>query len=1156
MKPKTSNRLVKRTLQWRSIVPSSALILLMNINHLRAEDAPAPPVLRLPPIAKAPVVDGRISPGEWDGAFQGYGVIRHRAPNVLEVRKTRYWLAYDNERVYLAMQTELPPWGKLDGKRRRSPIDAAYDDELELFVNPARAPGSPDESYYQLLGNFAGTMMNFIHNPKVSGSIPFNGDVEFVNLLDGGYWTAELAVRAEDFAKAQLVNGQTWGFNFTRYWHNPHNYSAWPTIDYLGRSKYLQVTLDKAAPVVQLENLGDPQGGKPGFSYVLFNPTASPIPLAVHMKVSDGGDKNMETTRQVTLAPGAREHVAWQTPWTLGANNLLQSEITSPDGAIRYFTMKMPFDRDNGRKFAWEQPEQKVAAGTVTLTPLFYPTHSKLRCQINFAALPMPDLVSKAIVTVKDSAGKEIARQVGDRFDNGETELVVALPKALATGRYTAALTLLAGGKEVGDKVLKTFEKRTFPFENNTIGISDKVLFPWTPMKVANNTVQCWNRSLTIGSNGFFQQVKTGPHAILNRPIHLSAVSGGKTLSWHDGPVSFPNKTDSAVDFSATSANDKVKADIACHSEFDGMFKYTVTLTPRGDGKVGGLDLVVPLKEEYAWLLHGTSDGCRTNASLFTPRGTGKVWDSTQVQQWRLTGTFIPYLWLGNDLAGLCWWADSEKGWVRPLDKKSPQVEVRRQKGEVQMVFHLIGRPFQLKEPRTLVFAFNATPVRPRPQWARSWTNQTTAADGYLKGPHTYVYGSCDWVSLGKVLPDRPYTYSSLRPISEEADKWLQDYAATKHKEGRTLIPYTDIITRAVDRGDEVKYYASEWSRYNVPHTQEEAQGWPSNGGPGSVSMTQSRIDYDLWCMKHDAELGVDGFYFDEIQTVGQANPVAGLGFVDETGNVEPETSLFALRTYFKRLYTLLQEKGHQEPFIMPHSSSTMFAGPLAFATIPMDLEMSSPDPDPMRGQIFGIGEPYAMTNVMAWQHGFAGSGMVCPYPGADFARGDYRLARTFVGTMLLFDCRAIFGIPQPVGYEFDRQLGLFGIDRPGVEYVPYWRAGDLQTTGPERVHVSLFRNGNKAMLAMYNDSPKPVTALWKPTDKFGFKGAAVLLDKMDPQDKSKGELPSTAEGLQVELGAYDYRLVQVGTSGTWGPKDKWGPVSQDLFERNATNAK
>ena len=66
------------------------------------------------------------------------------------------------------------------------------------------------------------------------------------------------------------------------------------------------------------------------------------------------------------------------------------------------------------------------------------------------------------------------------------------------------------------------------------------------------------------------------------------------------------------------------------------------------------------------------------------------------------------------------------------------------------MVFHLIAKPFQFKEPRTLVFAFNASPVRPRPMWARTWTMHSSKKDGFLSGPYLEFVGSSCWAMFGK----------------------------------------------------------------------------------------------------------------------------------------------------------------------------------------------------------------------------------------------------------------------------------------------------------------------------------------------------------------------------------------------------------------------
>ena len=105
------------------------------------------------------------------------------------------------------------------------------------------------------------------------------------------------------------------------------------------------------------------------------------------------------------------------------------------------------------------------------------------------------------------------------------------------------------------------------------------------------------------------------------------------------------------------------------------------------------------------------------------------------------------------------------------------------------------------------------------------------------------------------------------------------------------------------------------------------------------ANMTRSRIDYDLWCLKHDLAFGAEAYVMDETQCSGQLNPGADLGFKDEEGNWEAETSpSLPCAKYFKRVYTMPQEAGIREPVISAHSTSTMYAGPYAFQTRPTDL--------------------------------------------------------------------------------------------------------------------------------------------------------------------------------------------------------------------------
>ncbi len=175
--------------------------------------------------------------------------------------------------------------------------------------------------------------------------------------------------------------------------------------------------------------------------------------------------------------------MAWQTDWTVSTkDNLLSANVRSADGKTLYFNPRMEFDKDNGCATAWVAPAKKEKK-PVTLTACFYPGFSRVRALVNFSPLEKAAQVDRAVVSVKNAAGKELGSAEIKTFKEGERETSVQLPRDLAEGTYTVTVALQAGGKAIGPTDSKTFEKKKFPFENNTIGITDKVLTPWTPMK-------------------------------------------------------------------------------------------------------------------------------------------------------------------------------------------------------------------------------------------------------------------------------------------------------------------------------------------------------------------------------------------------------------------------------------------------------------------------------------------------------------------------------------------------------------------------------------------------------------------------------------------------------------------------------------------------
>ncbi|MBI2200312.1 MAG: hypothetical protein HYU43_00030 [Armatimonadetes bacterium] len=1079
--------------------------------------------MRLPPCQHVPTIDGEVKPGEWDEAFAGFGLIGER-------RAARYFLTYDGRTLYAAMQTELPPWGRIDGKIRRLPFEVFQDDHFELHINPPREPEDPDKAYYQLVGNARDCFWNSQHTEQNPGFLPFNGDWTFRNSVKDGWWTWELSTPVHALGKARITPETTWGFKFVRCWHQPHAENFWPSGGYFDRSSYFQVALDASAPVVQLEDFGKWWEGRSDIVLGLRNLTVRPLAVKAFFRLEGGGTEARTLEQEATLAawdPAAspappRETVRFSQSWAAGKEASLSLRVTSPDGQKVYFSDVRPFPKppDGPLWVAAVEKKEEIA-----FRAFFYPGVSRLRCEVSFGHLKQASAVTRALLVVMDAGGGEITRSEATRFIEGDADPLIPLPPGLPQGRYEVRLSLFAGDQQVAGPLTDSFEKKSFRFEGNRLGVSEQVLPPWTPLVVnpAAHRISCWGRDYTLDGGGLPAQVRSQAVDLLAAPVALAARSGGVELPWEKRKIEYTRVSPHEVEFNASSSCPKLQVGISGHAEYDGMVRYEMELSPLGDGQLDSLDLLVALRKDAVTLMHGVSDGCRTNTGGIVPEGDGRVWDSTQVGNWSLTGTFIPYLWIGNERMGLCWWADKDEGWIRPEDRKSPVIEVVRVPGEVRMVFRLFARPVKLAASRRIVFAFEGTPVRPRPGWART-ASIFSSQNPHAPGPRFTWYGSTCWALSGTDrYRDIPYTFTHLRPVDRECEVWLMKRMEQIHQGGGLGLAYTDY--RARNYSEETKYYAWEWSKNGASLPKEQVAAARISDGL-EVDSAASRLDYDLWCLNENMKLGMDAWYFDEIQCTADRNVAAGRGWLNEQGEVEGECTLFPMRSFLKRLYTLMVERGQSEPLIALHMTSTAFAGPFAFATTTFDYEYGQEDPN--RRVLLLLGLDGFRATAMGHPYGLVGTVINTERNSPYLANGDWQPLRNWVGMQLLHD------LNLQVNAHVGGILKEFGYYEPDCRFIGYWEAhGKLYDVEPENIKVSVFRRGRRALLVFLNTANQDTLALWRPKPETGM--TSNLWDADPAFGYTFWWTWHDERGFRkVFVPRYDYRLVFVDCGGDW----------------------
>ena len=142
----------------------------------------------VPFMNKAPAIDGRFAVGEWDFAMAFSGTAKNMDP-----RRTTVWMAYDNENLYMALQAETPPRGKLATASKWY----NHHDSMELWFAPPQALRTVESlkfGAFQTIVNSEAKFMAEHHNPGYGlTSREWKHDAKIKSVVENGLWTMEMA---------------------------------------------------------------------------------------------------------------------------------------------------------------------------------------------------------------------------------------------------------------------------------------------------------------------------------------------------------------------------------------------------------------------------------------------------------------------------------------------------------------------------------------------------------------------------------------------------------------------------------------------------------------------------------------------------------------------------------------------------------------------------------------------------------------------------------------------------------------------------------------------------------------------------------------------------------------------------------------------------
>jgi len=545
----------------------------------------------------------------------------------------------------------------------------------------------------------------------------------------------------------------------------------------------------------------------------------------------------------------------------------------------------------------------------------------------------------------------------------------------LPDGKYSLATSVqTADGRTIPGQPFRLYARR-FPWEGNTLGITDEVFPPFTPVQVNGRSVAVVSRQMTMNGFGLWDQVVSLGRPLLAAPMAVCCETAAGPGVWSRADGRFVSQRPKLAVFEGEATAGAVAIRTRSSVEIDGCMKVEMTLSPgSAPAEIKRLWIEVRLRDAEAPLMHTIGDGLRQNYAGATPAGQGVVWDGSRVtrhERWR--NLFVPYVWLGAAERGLAFFAENDKGWVTEKGhSKKPTHELLRDGERLTLRVYLINRPITLTEPRSLVFGLQASPTKPLPD---KWRQILPHAPGGLavvpwgglqcasQGP----YGD-DWTIVEKILEPR-------RGLKFD-EAWFADYARRHHPPqvhgnadwtyyaghfasrardvgpDRPLAVYQEEMRAAHSRPEWI-VYQDEWKTSDGPQPRTQPDGLDQAGGHRSLSdistitFPRSYADFGAWIADQWLRRGVS-LYWDNTYLYPTYNTRTTAAYLAEDGKIQPALTIWNVRAYHQRVWHLLQQWRRQRPEPLAwtlHMTNTQVLPVHTWGTVQLDHELGSKRP-------------------------------------------------------------------------------------------------------------------------------------------------------------------------------------------------------------------
>ncbi len=1044
----------------------------------------------------APVIDGIWASNEWEQATEATGF--HQLNGKLSNRQTNVYVTHDDKNLYFAFNV-LIAGAYDDGKN----LNVGKADAVEIWLMP------PGQGWYQFYGTPSG---NFLINSQKAGQTwkaawQYKSRVEDLKEAAGGIlsfdkkrWIAEVSIPFKDLGVTCPKNGETWRLNFCRDFSGKSgqertvdDWTSWSRIT-SGFSNYEMFGIAEFrddAPAIQVESLGDLEAGNVSIIGRMNGVNASQVDVEAIVK-TEGEPEHIisKKTSRVMLSSG--KSAAFNVKDDIKVNGktemLLLCGFQDVNTHKLLYQFKLPFTCNTSFSIKvapiYSRKKLFVEADTSRVGGL--PEQYRLKIEV-----PGTDILKSQEMSLKEN-------KACLQFDMS----------GIKPGDYVVKGTLL---DPQGKILASSSELLPMPKKpvwlGNQIGVAEEVPPPWKPIEVDNKRVMVTQRKYLLGDNGLPCKIEDLGEDLLAAPATISARVGGADVIWKFNELKMVKKTTQEVVFEIYGVAKGLRLKGNLRIEFDGFSLFSFEVDSPEHLTLDSLALEFPLKKgisKYARATAGLPAGKSYYASLYknvfksakdVDLGKAGLWNYSP--QWKWNNTFFTEIWIGDDRKGLAVMCESDQN-----IRGNKQTEIMEEGMCAKLKINLISAPYVLNQPLRYEYAYQATPVKPRPEDPKLWH-----ASYFIRWPDEYLkrlYVACVYHLT------KPIDYPAMR--NPEGDGPL----IKKAQECGARVVTDTYMSAAELETPEFKLYGPEWKV--IPEN-----GWSTQDGIARHTCHSSTYpDFYLYAVKRWVEeFGLNGVYVDVSSTMPCENQYHDCGYMDAEGKKHPVFHQWATRDFYKRLYTYLHTGGNNGVVFSHTMCQTSYSGFLDVVTEGEEwgteearqYRQLSPDMFRAKEMKNQWGTPYTFYSFH--QYTWRGSNFGEPVPFHEIL-------------MMCLPHHVLPTIGDEVGGKAIIPIwDLLDAWWTTSDFIPYWSPqSPAKSSMPESVLGSVYlkKNEKKALLVVSNwnyvDANAEITFNWK---QFGFEPRKVIKDAMNGTEIS-------VEGNQIKfpLPKRNFRIFQI----------------------------